>query len=144
MPRIDFYLLEQHTPAAHLRTTCRIADKAYRQQHQLLIYCQDKKQAQELDTLLWTFHDTSFIPHVLWQNQPSTEAPIIICEQSQSLPPQNRDILINLASEAPDFFSQFQRVIEIVSAEAQARELARERYRNYRNQGFEIHSHQIK
>lgn len=144
MPRVDFYLLEELQPENILRTVCRIADKAYQQQHQLLIYCQDKMQGQSLDKLLWTAQDTSFIPHVLWQNQSAIETPIIIFERSQSLPSQSRDILINLTPNIPDFFSQFQRIVEVVSADDTARQLARERFRLYRDQGAELHTHQIK
>jgi DNA polymerase-3 subunit chi len=144
MPRVDFYLVEHSGPEACLRTACRIIDKAYKQRHHLLVHCTDKNQAQGLDKLLWTFQDISFVPHVLWQQQSSIEAPIIICDQSQSLPAQSRDILVNLTADVPNFFSQFQRVVEVVSADTDARKLARERFRHYRNVNCELYSHQIK
>jgi len=53
------------------------------------------------------------------------------------------DILLNLHTEQPPFFSRFHRLIEIVSAEENDRAAARERFRFYRDRGYEIHSHDI-
>ena len=142
-PRVDFYLCEHLSPDAHLRTVCRIVDKAYKQQHHILVCCTDKRESQILDQLLWTFHDISFIPHEIWQHK-STDVPIIIYDNSHEPPEQCHDILINLSNSVPTFMTKFQRIIEIVSAQPEARQLARERYRNYRELGCDLHSHQIK
>ena len=58
-------------------------------------------------------------------------------------PGSENDVLINLASEVPMFFSRFDRVSEIVDADPQVRELGRQRYRFYRDRGYPLESHQI-
>ena len=48
------------------------------------------------------------------------------------------DGLVNLQSQYPPFFSRFRRLIEIVGLDEADRSAARERYRFYRDRGYEI------
>jgi DNA polymerase-3 subunit chi len=58
-------------------------------------------------------------------------------------PDDHADLLINLADEVPLFFSRFDRVAEIVSGENADRDLARDRYRFYRDRGYSLKTHKI-
>ena len=53
------------------------------------------------------------------------------------------EVLLNLRPEWPPFFSRFQRLIEIVSLDDEDRAAARERYRFYRDRGYEIRTHDL-
>jgi DNA polymerase-3 subunit chi len=53
------------------------------------------------------------------------------------------EVLINLRDETPSMFSRFRRLIEIVSVEDADRAAARERFRFYRDRGYEIRTHQL-
>lgn len=147
MPRTDFYLLKSSSDAdmdanehTRLLTACRIIEKAYVQSHKIYIFCTDKKQAEILDKLLWDFKDISFIPHA--QNPNTSDAPVLIGD-STSPPPEFCDILINLADAVPDFFKHFQRIIEVIPENSESRQKAREKYRFYREQQCELHSHNL-
>jgi len=135
-PRTDFYLLTQSDENARLLTTCRIIEKAYLKSHQIYIFCADQTQAEIIDKLLWTFRDTSFILHN------TADAPVLI-GHSTSPPPDFHDILINLSESAPDFFKSFQRIIEVIPENPESREKAREKYRFYREQQCDLHSHHL-
>jgi DNA polymerase-3 subunit chi len=52
-------------------------------------------------------------------------------------------VLINLAAEVPEFFSRYERVAEVVDADAVRREQSRERYRFYRDRGYKLNTHQV-
>ena len=52
-------------------------------------------------------------------------------------------MLLNLRDELPAFFSRFQRLIEIVSIDEEDRRLARERFKYYRDRGYDIRSHDL-
>jgi len=52
-------------------------------------------------------------------------------------------VLINLAGDVPEFFSRYQRVAEVVDANATRREQSRERYRFYRDRGYKLNTHQV-
>lgn len=134
--RTDFYLLKQADEHAQLLNACRIVEKAYLKSHQIYVFCANQTQAETLDKLLWTFRDTSFIPHN------TSDAPIIIGYAASPLPDLH-DILVNLSDDVPDFFSHFQRIIEIIPENPESREKAREKYRFYREQHCELHSHHL-
>jgi DNA polymerase III subunit chi len=55
----------------------------------------------------------------------------------------NEDVLLNLRAEWPPFFSRFQRLIEIVSRDEEDRAQARDRFRHYRDRGYEIRTHDL-
>ena len=52
-------------------------------------------------------------------------------------------MLINLALAPPPFFSRFERLAEIVGAEAADAAAGRERYRFYRERGYELRTHNL-
>ena len=48
--------------------------------------------------------------------------------------------LMNLSGEVPPGFSRFTSVIEVVSEDAEVRQPARERFKFYKDRGYEIQS----
>ena len=55
--------------------------------------------------------------------------------------PEGMDTLVNLHPEVPGFFSQFERVIETTGHDDHTRQLARERYRFYKDRGYLLAMH---
>jgi DNA polymerase-3 subunit chi len=53
------------------------------------------------------------------------------------------DVLVNLASTVPAFFSRFNRVAELVGNDEAARAAARERYRFYQERGYTLNTHKL-
>lgn len=141
IPKIDFYLLPQGNENYFL-FLCRLIEKAYLRKHQIYIHCANTHELQQLDGLLWTFHDTSFIPHQNSEQAISDDCPIIL--GTKIAPERHQDILINLQEGMPENLQQFQRVIEIVPNDETKKALARQRYAQYKDQGFMIETHQIK
>jgi DNA polymerase-3 subunit chi len=139
MTRIDFYILQDHQSRNRELMACRIAEKAWRQTHKVHIHTGSRAQSQLIDDLLWTFQDGSFIPHEIG-SATSELCPISIDHETE---PQCHDVLINLASEVPFFFSRFERVSEIIDQDPQCQEAGRERYRFYRDRGYELDTHKI-
>lgn len=139
MPRADFYILDPGTEPG--RFACSLANKAWKQGHTLHILTPDRDAALGLDDLLWTFHDISFLPHGMLGNDEPGEVPVTIGWPEQSLP--QGDVLINLTAQLPAQADGFTRVAEIVAADDDLRRQARDRYRQYRDRGFELHSHDL-
>ncbi len=52
-------------------------------------------------------------------------------------------VLINLDPAPPPFFSRFERLAEIVGTEAADAAAGRERYRFYRERGYELRTHNL-
>ncbi len=129
MPQIDFYIL--HTPVRleRDRLACRLVDKAWHQGYRVYIHTPSLIQAKQLDDLLWTFKDTSFLPHDIYPDVLSSSAPIRIGYTDQLC--ETMEVLVNLTVTVPAFFAQAKRIAEIVDDTAMARETGRDRYRFY-------------
>lgn len=141
MPKVDFYLLTRTQPQARERFACKLAEKVYRLGHRIYIHNADHPQAQAIDNLLWTFRQGSFVPHALIRTEEVEDAPVLIgCEGEPEVP---LDLLINLGEAVPPFFSQFQRVAEIIGPDGPERQAGRQRYRYYREQHCSLETHTI-
>jgi len=138
MARADFYILNGNT--APSRFSCTVAGKAFNQGHTIYIVAKDKDEAARLDDLFWTYQDISFLPHAC-VDVAAPGTPIIIGWPGTQAP--QTDILINLADSVPDTITGFNRIIEIVADETSRREQGRERYKFYREHGYEMFKHDI-
>ena len=135
----DFYLLE--TAAGRLKVACRIAMKAYLAGQRVLVWHSEREELTRFDELLWTFTDTSFVPHE-WLGE-GRDAPVLL---SAGEPPSGPvGVLINLAGspELPPCAAAAGRIVEIIDAEPAHREAGRARFRAYRQLGCEPATHTL-
>lgn len=140
MTRIDFYILEDSSGDNRELYACRVAEKAYLMGRQVFLHSESAEQAQRIDKMLWDFRPGSFVPHALHGSNSTTGVTI----GHDVEPIDNTDVLINLAQTAPVFFSRFERVAEIVDQAPQNKDSARERFRFYRDRGYELQHHNIR
>ena len=137
MTRIDFYF---NVPDK-LRQLAELAAQALPRGRRLLVAVPDVEVAERVEHMLWTSAPTGFLPHCRSGHVLAAETPIIIDWHGKDL--LHDDVLVNLRPECPPFFSRFRGVIEIVGLEISDRTEARERFRFYRDRGYEIRSHDI-
>ncbi len=132
MTRIDFYQLN---PERHRydHVVCQLCQKAYDSNQLTLLLTHDAQQSQHLDHKLWTFRDDSFLPHDCEQES-SRLTPILI--HDNPVPRGDRQLLINLSSEVPPYFAQFDRVIELVTEDN--KQQARAHYSYYKERGYPL------
>jgi DNA polymerase-3 subunit chi len=142
--RVDFYIVDEGSREASLTLACRIAEKAVLKDHEVLINAASDTDCRRLDQLLWTFSQGSFLPHRLLSDAagPGEGEPVLIGSGQE---PRDGawDLLINLAADVPGFFSRFNRVAELVAAEEDSRAAGRERFRYYRERGYELRTHHV-
>lgn len=126
-----------------LQTACRLCAKALQQNMKILIYTPDATLLKQLDELLWTFSPTSFIPHCHIREDSAlvSATPAIL---SDRIPPDMQfDVLLNLHREQPPSFDQFNRLIEIADNSPEDKQIARERYRFYKDAGYSLQHFQL-
>jgi DNA polymerase-3 subunit chi len=142
MARVDFYLLAAAGESSRRLFACRLAEKAYRLRHTVHIQAVDRQHAQQLDELLWTFRDGSFVPHEVIgpQTDPGT-APVTIGVGTDEVRPG--DLLINLTDEVPQCLDAFPRIAEIVTSDEDCRQKSRKRFADYRQQGHALQTHEL-
>lgn len=145
MTRVDFYVTEENNEQARPRIACRIAAKAFSLGRIVHMHTHSEAAAVTLDKLLWIFRDGSFVPHALAGDPLLHEipgpAPVVV--GSGAAPVDNCDLLINLSDDVPEFFSRIERVAEIIDSHPDRREHGRNRFRFYRDRGYEVDTHKL-
>ena len=137
MTTIDFYFNAED----RLQVACRLAAKAASQKKRMLIYAPEGDTAAQVDRLLWTFQAIGFVPHCTAGDELAAETPVLIASGEDT--PAGCGLLLNLADECPPHFARFERLLEVVSAEAADRAAGRGRYRLYFERGYKISNHDL-
>ena len=140
MKRVDYYLIPENDLKAKFRFACRLVSKAFDSKKQVYIHTSSDADAHQIDDLLWTFHDISFIPHDLVGTD--LTPPIQIGFGNK--PENQREILLNLSDEVPYFADQFERTLEIVHEDETYKAKSRINFKRYKEMGFEIETHDLR
>ena len=139
--RVDFYVLAAADGDARLRFACRLAEKVYALGQRVHLHAASAAESAELDELLWTFRQGSFLPHEMLRADLPPQSPVTVGHGDVAT--HRTEVLINLAAEVPDFVEAFPRVAEIVDGNEDDRQLGRERFRRYRGAGWITATHPI-
>ncbi len=142
MTQVDFYVLQDDSAQNRVRFACRLADKAWRLGNRVFIHTESAEQTRQLDDLLWTFQQNSFLPHAVYAEGQDDPPPVLLAHDSE--PDASHQVLINLAVDVPVFFSRFERVAELVNQAADIRRQGRSRYSFYKERGYPLRTHEIK
>jgi len=124
-----------------LQTACILATKALARKMRVMLFTADAAATDRLGRMLWTVPATGFMPHCRSEHALSGVTPVIVDHLADRL--VHDQVLINLRDETPAFFSRFQRLVEIVGQDDADRLAARERYRFYRDRGYDIRTHPL-
>lgn len=135
--------VEFHTGVADpVAFACRLLRKAARQGVRVQVMAPPDRLA-ELDRSLWTFEEREFVPHA---RVPGAAAAVVqrtpILLSGQPLVADAPRVLVNLGADAPGSLDQLDRVIEIVSTDADEAARGRERWRDYKALGLPLKHHQ--
>ena len=138
MTKVDFYILQT---GSREHTACKLIEKAFGLGHRIYVHAGSEEQLEKIDNLLWTYRAGSFIPHQRYQSDSSEDSPVQL--GTHDAPNVDSDVLINLATEVPLFFSRFQRVAELVGPDEQAKVLGRQNFQFYRDRGYSLNTHNL-
>jgi len=137
MTQIDFYT---HVDDK-LRVACALSAKAFAQGLKVFVSCPDRETAQRFDRMLWMTPATGFTPHCAAADPLAPVTPVLVDHDGTN--PPHDEVLLNLRAECPPYFSRFERLIEIVGLEDGDRAEARNRFRYYRDAGYDIRTHDL-
>src|SRR5262245_21400524 len=134
MPKVDFYILPDAGIQAQLRYACRLTEQAFDRGEKVFLRT-DPEEAAQLDELLWTFSDRAFLPHEI-AAAASPSPPLIAALIGQGAAPSGfHTLLVNMVDELPPDAERFERIVEIVPADPERKQRARDRFRQYRERG---------
>ena len=145
LTRIDFY----YDVKDILLFASRIARKLYYEKvvsakRPLVIRCKDQAHCEKVSYSIHNFSKKDFLPCTEFSDKSANLFPIILSTVSK-IPLWADDIvvLLNLDTKIEITFSSYCRVIEIVDQTEANRQKGRERYKYYKERGYEIFGHRI-
>lgn len=144
MAEASFYILSSQSLHDRYLFSCKLIAKAYSLGQYCYVYTDSLQQCQQLDNLLWTFKENSFIPHQIYDEKNTTpEYKQTILIGTQAAPKNWQALIFNLSSKYPEDLTQTERVLEILDNNETLKKSGRQRYRQYEQNGFKMTSYKI-
>ncbi len=134
MTRIEFFF----NVTDKLLKTAELCEKALHKNRELVIFTQDDVMNANLEQALWQQSATSFLASINPSLSTKPHCAIFVTDTAHNL--AKDDILINLQTAHPPFFSRFRYVAELVGDDEADKAAARLKFRFYRDRGYEIKS----
>jgi DNA polymerase-3 subunit chi len=123
---------------------CRLVRKVLASGAQALILG-DATLLRRVDAALWAEEAAGFTPHAM-ADAPApvaSRSPVLLAAQVPT-DLARQSVLINMTDQLPDDPHARDRVIELVSADEQAIQDARVRWKSYKQRGFELVNHDVR
>ncbi|WP_394249458.1 DNA polymerase III subunit chi [Vibrio profundi] len=146
MQTATFYIVNDDSPQATVdgfnRYVLFLASHFAKQGAKVYLNCNDKQHAEMLAEYFWQADADQFIAHNLVGEGPKYATNIEIGYQDVK-PNWNRQLVINVADNNTTFANAFAQVVDFVPCEEKAKQLARERYKIYRQAGYQLQTIEI-
>ncbi|CAH0527163.1 DNA polymerase III subunit chi [Vibrio hippocampi] len=146
MNTATFYIIQEGSPqdstlgwASYVHFLCRHFSA---QGAKVYINCDDKIAAEQLAEHFWQQEPNDYLAHNLVGEGPKSGTPVEIGFAGLK-PSWNRQLVINMANNAATFANSFAQVVDFVPCEEKAKQLARERYKIYRQAGYQLQTIEI-
>ncbi|MFO7762636.1 MAG: DNA polymerase III subunit chi [Wenzhouxiangellaceae bacterium] len=133
-PRIDFYEMSGRFTDP-VKVAGVLVGKAFPATADIAVVG-GRRQLEALDARLWDKPDGRFLPHGI----DDATAPIRLVDKA----PETAALLINLDAEAEIPAGSYQRVLEIVPPDEQARKRLRQRWLDWKSRGADLYHHLLK
>ncbi|MCG9749899.1 DNA polymerase III subunit chi [Vibrio brasiliensis] len=147
MANATFYLIteesHQATPEGFEEYILFLSRHFAKQGAKVYLNCNNKAHAEQIAECFWQVDSSEFMAHNLVGEGPRYATNIEIGYQGVK-PSWNRQLVINLAENETTFANKFAEVVDFVPCEEKAKQLARERYKIYRQAGYQLQTIEIK
>ena len=138
MTQIDFHV----NASDKLLHACRLARKGYGSGRPMVFHGPDALLSR-FDRLLWTFSALDFIPHCRVSDRLAKVTPILLAGPADGDACIHHELIVNLDRTQPDFFSRFERMIEVVGDDDGDLDAGRTRWRFYKDRGYPLTRHDL-
>jgi len=124
---------------------CKIVKKYYKENYRIMILSSDLDLINDVDKLLWTFEQISFIPHCVQSNY-DPDASVLLCEEkisSKIIDYSTYKIIINLNNEEIFKTTNFEKIIEFVLPDDDHKSFSRKKYLAYKENNIGVNHERI-
>lgn len=141
MQKATFYIVNDNTPQANSigfeRYVVFLAHHFAKQGAKVYLHCHNKAHAELFSEHFWQVPAEQFVAHNLIGEGPKYSTNIEIGYEGVK-PNWNRQLVINIANNDSTFANHFAEVVDFVPCEEKIKQLARERYKIYRQAGYQL------
>ncbi|WP_342607639.1 DNA polymerase III subunit chi [Vibrio tritonius] len=146
MAMATFYIVKDNSPQVHTagleQYVVFLCQHFANQGAKVYLQCQDKSHAEHFAELFWQVEPSVFIAHNLVGEGPKYGTHIEIGHVGAK-PSYQRQLAINVADNQTTFAHNFAEVIDFVPCEENAKQRSRERYKRYRQAGYQLQTIEI-
>jgi DNA polymerase-3 subunit chi len=132
MTRVYFYF----NVVNKQQTIAEMVNAGITKRREITISLESQEAANQLGEFLWHATDSCFLPNVAVNHEMALLTPVHL--HWRDAPLHQDDMLINLNSTEPLFYSRFRHLIELVGTDEADKAAARIRFKFYRDRGYEI------
>lgn len=118
---------------------CKWTEKHFQEGRTVAIHAADADQAKKIDKKLWTFKQSSFVPHaIIGEAEEPVIEPVLIAVGDEEVP--ESDVLMVASGRDPDgWVGRFPRVYDFAEIyDSDLRLAARERFKTYQDGGYKM------
>ena len=134
MTEVGFYHL-LHWPLE--RALPKLLEKALKRGHRAVVLAGSKDRVEDLNSVLWTYEERSWLPHGGAGDGEPAEQPIFLTADDEN--PNGADVLVAVDGRAPASSDGFARIIDMFDGRDEAMvAAARQRWRGYLDQGLDL------
>jgi DNA polymerase-3 subunit chi len=134
MTAISFYHL---TSTPMQRALPKLLEKIVGGGHRALVVASTEEEAEQLNQLLWTYDQDSFLAHGSLKDGRAEDQPILL--SAEATPRNNATMLLMTNGQVPDAPERFERVLDMFDGNnAEAVAAARTRWTAYKNAGHTL------
>lgn len=134
MTKVSFYYGTRDRSQAALAW---LAD-AWRRRERVTVFQPDGDARARFSRLLWSAPATGFLPHCESRDKVAPQTAIVLTGDLAQA--EGEQSLLNLSDQTPPGFGRYEHLIEIISTDDVVRTAGRERFRQYRDKGYDIAS----
>jgi DNA polymerase III subunit chi len=120
----------------------RVVRKARMAGHRVALRVSADERAG-LEDALWALAPAEFLAHLPSAHAAAAQCAILLCDEEPDEAARACSVLINLKPSVPEGTADFARVIEIVGTPEDEKQIARNRYKHYRDQGYALNMHSL-
>ena len=134
MTEVGFYHL-LHWPLE--RALPKLLEKALERGHRAIVLAGSPERVEDLNNVLWTYEDSSWLPHGSSGDGQAEEQPVFLTTEDEN--PNGADVLVAVDGCTPALAEGFTRIIDMFDGRDETMvAAARQRWRGYLDQGFDL------
>lgn len=103
-----------------------------------VVLAADLSQAAQIDAMLWSRTQESFLPHCAADSELAGQTPVLIAAATSQENPPVAPIMINCCLDVPEVFASYERLVEILPGALADDLKAQERVKEYENRGHNV------